>query len=59
MPQTSVYMSQYAANHSPRNFKDPDAFVPERWLEDERYEDDNRAAMNPFSFGPRNCLGKK
>ncbi|KAF2640385.1 cytochrome P450 monooxygenase-like protein [Massarina eburnea CBS 473.64] len=54
----SVYMSQYPANHSPRNFKDPDVFVPERWLGDSRYAGDNRACFNPFSFGPRNCLGK-
>jgi cytochrome P450 len=25
---------------------------------DEKYKDDNRASLNPFSFGPRNCLGK-
>lgn len=59
---TSVYVSQHASNHSPRNFTDPDAFVPERWLDNERpdkYETDNRDVVQPFSFGPRNCLGKK
>ncbi|KAL1606170.1 hypothetical protein SLS60_003571 [Paraconiothyrium brasiliense] len=56
---TSVYVSQHATNHSMRNFKDPDVYVPERWLGDEKYVNDNRDAMNPFSFGPRNCLGKK
>ncbi|CAO2654499.1 Nn.00g112320.m01.CDS01 [Neocucurbitaria sp. VM-36] len=55
---TSVYVSQHATYHSTRNFRDPDAYVPERWLGDERYKDDNRDAVNPFSFGPRNCLGK-
>ncbi|KAF2005891.1 cytochrome P450 monooxygenase-like protein [Amniculicola lignicola CBS 123094] len=55
---TSVYVSQHATNHSPRNYTDPDSFVPERWLGDVRYKDDNRAATQPFSFGPRNCLGK-
>lgn len=55
---TAVQISQHAANHSPRNFKDPDSFVPERWLGSEKYKDDNRAVVNPFSFGPRNCLGK-
>lgn len=57
---TSVYMSQHAANHSARNFADADAFVPERWLEDrpERFEADKREVVQPFSFGPRNCLGK-
>jgi cytochrome P450 len=56
---TAVYVSQHAANHSSRNFKNPDAYVPERWLGDEEYKDDNRESFNPFSFGPRNCLGKK
>jgi cytochrome P450 len=46
-------------NHSERNYKDPELFVPERWLGEERYKDDKRSALNPFSFGPRNCLGKK
>ncbi|KAJ4349096.1 hypothetical protein N0V95_004877 [Ascochyta clinopodiicola] len=58
---TSVYVSQHATNHSARNFADADAFVPERWLEEERdarYEDDKREVVQPFSFGPRNCLGK-
>jgi cytochrome P450 len=31
---TSVAVSQYPAFHSERNFKDPDAFVPERWQVD-------------------------
>ncbi|KAG9190207.1 averantin hydroxylase [Alternaria panax] len=55
---TSVYCSQHAMNHSERNYKDPELFVPERWLGEERYKDDNKSALNPFSFGPRNCLGK-
>ncbi|ORY00610.1 cytochrome P450 monooxygenase-like protein [Clohesyomyces aquaticus] len=54
----AVYMSQHAANHSSRNYKDPDAYVPERWLGAAEYESDNRAATQPFSFGSRNCLGK-
>ncbi|KAL5371590.1 hypothetical protein DPSP01_014148 [Paraphaeosphaeria sporulosa] len=61
MPEgTVVYVSQHATNHSPRNFVEPDAYVPERWLKDapEKFKDDNHAAMSPFSFGPRNCLGK-
>ena len=59
---TSVYVSQHASNHSSRNFADPDTFVPERWLNEERpvkYNGDKREVVQPFSFGPRNCLGKK
>jgi cytochrome P450 len=56
---TSVYVSQYATNHSTRNFSDPETYAPERWLGDKKYEDDKRETANPFSFGPRNCIGKK
>lgn len=58
---TSVYVSQHAANHSPRNFTEPDAFAPERWLDERpgKYESDKREVVQPFSFGPRNCLGRK
>jgi cytochrome P450 len=44
---------------STRNFKDPDAFIPERWLKDPQYATDDLGASQPFSFGPRNCIGKK
>ncbi|KAF2970121.1 hypothetical protein GQX73_g3426 [Xylaria multiplex] len=37
--------------------RDPDKFVPERWLGDPVYKDDNRDAHQPFSAGTRNCLG--
>jgi cytochrome P450 len=56
---TAVYVSQHATYHSSRNFKNPDKYVPERWLGAEEYKDDVRESFNPFSFGPRNCLGKK
>lgn len=29
-----------------------------KWKREEKYEGDRRGAMQPFSFGPRNCLGK-
>lgn len=68
-----MQVSQWAAHHSEENFADPEVFVPERWLDgedvvgdgkgnkwkrEEKYEGDRRGAMQPFSFGPRNCLGK-
>ena len=40
-------------------FKDPLAFVPERWMGDDKYKDDQHAALQPFSVGSRDCLGKK
>ncbi|TKA51466.1 hypothetical protein B0A49_13044 [Cryomyces minteri] len=57
--QTTVYMSQYPANHSSRNFVDPDAFIPDRWLgTDPRFDADKKVVVQPFSLGARNCLGK-
>lgn len=58
-PDTTVYVSPYAANRSLVNFEDPNLFRPERWLLMSRYDSDHRSALQFFSTGPRNCLGKK
>lgn len=53
-------MAQYAVFRSPYNFKDPEIYLPERWLDAEGpYKNDRREALQPFSFGPRNCIGRK
>jgi cytochrome P450 len=54
----SVGVPQYAAYHSPLNFKDPDSFRPQRWMGDVEFKDDQLAAVEPFHVGPRNCIGK-
>ena len=53
-------ISHYAAYHSDYNFKNPDSFVPERWLPEGRaeYGSDKKEILVPFSSGPRNCVGK-
>lgn len=56
---TSVGIHQWSAFRSAHNFHDPDVFHPERWLGDPRFATDQRDAFQPFSHGPRNCLGKK
>jgi cytochrome P450 len=57
--QTIVSVSQLSASHSPANFKDPEKFIPERHMDDPRFANDSKTAMQPFSFGPRNCIGRK
>ncbi|KAK0707965.1 cytochrome P450 [Lasiosphaeris hirsuta] len=51
-----------AVFRSARNFVDPDSFIPERWFDDgvrdERFRRDRQDAFQPFSVGPRNCIGK-
>ncbi|OJD29903.1 cytochrome p450 [Diplodia corticola] len=57
--KTRVSVHQWSAYRSALNFKDPDSFIPERWLPGNvEYESDQREVLQPFSFGPRNCLGK-
>ncbi|GAM91093.1 hypothetical protein ANO11243_091400 [Dothideomycetidae sp. 11243] len=54
----SISISQQATYRDPANFLNPDTFDPQRWLDDPKYEKDNRSSFQPFSFGPRNCVGK-
>ncbi|KAJ5201013.1 Cytochrome P450 [Penicillium cf. viridicatum] len=55
---TIVSICQLAASHSPTNFTDAEKFIPERHLGDPRFANDSKTAMQPFSFGPRNCIGR-
>ncbi|KAL5358310.1 cytochrome P450 [Aspergillus floccosus] len=54
---TAVSVSQWATYRSQKNFKRADEFLPERWT-DPSFSTDDKSAFQPFSFGPRNCLGK-
>ncbi|KAF2023337.1 cytochrome P450 [Setomelanomma holmii] len=66
---TRVSIGILSAYRSPENFKNPLEFVPERWLgnapgysgyenDHSGYENDRRQVFEPFSTGPRNCIGK-
>ncbi|MCJ1402115.1 hypothetical protein MMC11_005334 [Xylographa trunciseda] len=50
---TSVSIPHFAAYRSPANFSDPDTFRPDRWG---RVRES--LVFQPFSYGPRNCVGK-
>lgn len=56
---TVVGVWQWSTNHSPKLWTDPMSFRPERWMGDPKYAGDRFDAMQPFSVGPRNCIGKK
>jgi cytochrome P450 len=58
-PNTVCMIPQLAMYTHPENFRYSLEFIPERWLGDARFEDDQRQALQPFSIGSRDCLGKK
>jgi cytochrome P450 len=55
---TCVSVNQWGASRSPSNFLRPDEFIPERWIGAAKFKNDKRKVVQPFSVGPRNCLGK-
>jgi cytochrome P450 len=58
-PKTICMIPQLAMYTHPLNFKNPEQYIPERWLGDARFEEDQRHALQPFSVGSRDCVGKK
>ncbi|KAI9717576.1 MAG: hypothetical protein M1828_007137 [Chrysothrix sp. TS-e1954] len=56
---TAVSVTQYAINHDTKNWRDHNTFIPERWLDASgEFDYDLKSTLNPFSAGPRNCIGK-
>ncbi|TQN67766.1 Averantin hydroxylase [Colletotrichum shisoi] len=59
VPQgTFVEVQQWSANHSPDNWTRPWEFRPERFLDGGKGEHNHLDALQAFSLGPRNCIGK-
>ncbi|EKG19741.1 Cytochrome P450 [Macrophomina phaseolina MS6] len=46
----------YAIHHHSELYGKPFDYIPERWLEDMTPE--AQTAFNPFSMGPRSCIGR-
>ncbi|KAK7749837.1 hypothetical protein SLS53_000418 [Cytospora paraplurivora] len=53
---TEFYVSPWTVSHDERYFHDPMVFKPERWLDPNCT--DVKEASQPFSLGPRGCIGK-
>ena len=57
MPKgTTAQVMIYLLHRNPKYWKQPNDFVPERWLEPE-IENMHRYAYLPFAGGPRICIG--
>lgn len=55
---TCVAVNLWGASRSSSNFIRPNDFIPERWMGAPEFKDDKRKVVQPFSAGPRNCLGQ-
>lgn len=56
---TAIMILHNALHRNPKYWKEPNAFIPERWLvgpEDPLYP--VKGAWRPFEHGPRNCIGQ-
>lgn len=57
----------YSANRDPKNFPEPEKFLPDRWQRCNMSESWNETNMKygcpiasqPFAMGRRSCIGKK
>jgi cytochrome P450 len=55
----NVWTLTLALHHNPSYWKDPESFIPDRWLvgpEDPLYP--VKGAWRAFEFGPRGCIGQ-
>ncbi|KAF4910857.1 Cytochrome P450 monooxygenase BOT4 [Colletotrichum fructicola] len=51
-----VFTHAWTLTHSEKYFSDPKEFKPDRWIDPE--STDVKEASQPFSMGPRGCLGQ-
>lgn len=57
--QTIVAIWHYAVSHLAKNWKDPESYIPERFLDEGKNGYDCVESIQPFLVGPRSCLGRK
>ncbi|KAJ5745277.1 hypothetical protein N7520_010459 [Penicillium odoratum] len=56
---TVVNVSHFSTYRSRENFSQSEDYIPDRWLDNEKFRGDNKEAFKPFSVGPRNCIGQQ
>jgi cytochrome P450 len=54
----TVFTPTYVMHHDARFWRNPEDFIPERWIPGNGYDNDNHDAFKPMSLGPRNCIGQ-
>lgn len=60
MPKGSTILIPFVTiSRNSEYFSEPDAFKPERFLDEKIIQKKNPYAYLPFSAGPRNCIGQK
>jgi cytochrome P450 len=55
----NIWMPNLIMHHNPKYWKDPESFIPERWMvgpDDPLYP--MKGTWRAFEAGPRNCLGQ-
>ncbi|KAK6544718.1 hypothetical protein TWF694_001404 [Orbilia ellipsospora] len=55
---TILSVGHYAVYHHPDYWTAPSEFHPERFLGDSKFANDKLEALQPFSIGPRDCIGR-
>ncbi|KAJ8934194.1 hypothetical protein NQ314_013511 [Rhamnusium bicolor] len=57
---TTMFLTIYTSGRDPKYFKNPEQFLPDRWLRDNTHSTVIlQKASLPFAVGVRSCVGKK
>ncbi|KAL8716977.1 MAG: hypothetical protein Q9225_005738 [Loekoesia sp. 1 TL-2023] len=56
-----VWSNHMAIHRNPHSWKQPDDFLPQRWLvgKDDFLFNGDKGAWRSFEYGPRNCIGQE
>lgn len=51
-------MANQITSQREEHFEDPEKYQPERWLNQDEYNDYQEYSCLPFGYGVRSCLGR-